>query len=408
MEIELSIGDNVKQVSQEFESCVHSGGEPHPKRKKLELSHSSAKSFDPAGSNSSDALQIGLPTNVNRELKDDVCAKPNKSSTFDRIDDGIESRKINGGLEAKARYKTNGQKTGNVESVIPQSSDVSPMQVPIEIQLHDDARPRVSRRIYKRTARTAPSTAVGPGSAVSESPQTDSGEKSKYFPSDGGTEGQSRTKQHRGWNGSHYTMHKGNLSSDELESGTTVGNHAVVNLASSGKKSRSTSPAKTLASTLNAPLPKDNLGGLAPSTIPNTIFQTKRKQQIMNPAPIIVDHKQKESESWGMELSSIVGKDSTLIKGPDLGLDFNINHQIYQVQLQGKKQGTDHQINPKFVLKVLVAKDGTKLRFEFSSNEKIDIELLKKSDMSLLLQHMEKYHLNQIEKSRYVSPLADF
>lgn len=395
-------------MSQEFESCIPSIGEPHPKRKRLGSSHSPAKSLDPPGSNPSDTRQIGRPTNIYRDIKDDDRAKSNQLLIFDRIQDGIKSPKVNGGIEAKARYKSNIQKTGNTESVILRSPDVSPVQVPIEIQLHNSAWPRVSRRTYKGTARMDPSITPRPGSAFRETSHTASGEKSKYFRSDSGAETQSRTKKHRGLNGGHDTMRAGNLSSDELDSGTTVGNRAVVNLVSSRKRSRSTSPAQSLASTLNALLPKDNCGGLAPSTIPNTIFQTKKKQQIMSPAPISVDHKKEESESWGMELSSIVGKDSIFIKGPDLGLDFNSNYQIYQVQLQGKKQGPNHLIDPKCVQRVIFAKDGTKMRFEFSSNKKIDVEMLKKSDVSLLLRHMTTHRLHQIERSRYVNPLVGF
>lgn len=408
LEIEVSIGDNVKQASQELEWRVSSVGEPQPKRKKHGSSHGSAKSIDPPGSTYSDVSHNRRSPNIIQGLGDIF---ENHGRPSDRIKDLTKPQKTMGSNKAKTGNRVKFQQTGSEESVILHSPDAGPTQESSEIQLHNDALPPISPPAYKGTARTDSCIALKSRSAARGALQADSDGKSKYFPSDRRSERQSQIKQNRGHNGRAQTSDVRNLSSDELESGTTVGNHAVVNLASSGKRLRSISPAKTLASTVNAPLPKDNFDGLTPSTIPKTNFRVtaKRRQQFMNPPHTSVDDKQKESESWGMGLSSIVGKNSILIKGPDLGLDFNSNYKIYQVQLQGKKQSSDHQIDPKTLLKVVVAEDGTKLRFEYSSSKKIDVEMLKKSDVSLLLQHMRERYVFKIElKSRYANPLVGF
>lgn len=406
LEIGVSIGDNVKQISPEFGLYVPLVGEPLPKRKKLGSSYPT-KYLNPPSSHRSDILRIGQPPKIFHEPEDHACENHSQSLTLDRLTEYAKPQKTMGNSKTKAKIKAKDQKTENSESVTLHSPDASPTLVPVEIQLHNATPPPISRPAYKGTARTNPSTTLNSGSAARETAQAGSGGKSKYFPVDRRTETESRMNQYRDYNGRRRRSDMRNLSSDELESGTTVGNHAVVNLASSDKRTRSTIPTEDLVPTLNAF--RDNFGGLAPSTIPSTKFgiRPNKRQQPKNPPPTSVDLRQEESKSWGIELGSIAGTDATLIKGPDLGLDFNSMHQVYQVQLQGKKQGVHHQINPKSILKVLVAEGGTKLRFEFPSGGKIDIKMLTESDVYALLKHMRDHRRVKIEwKSRYAKFLV--
>lgn len=387
LEIELSVGDNVKQVSQELGSRVPSIGEPHPKRKKLASPHNPAKYSDPLKSNGSDILRIRRPKYGS---EDHACENHSQSLTFDRIKDCAKPQETNGSIIAKATYKTKGEKRGITETVILQSPDVSPMQVPTEIH-NDGALPPISRPAYKETARIDPSVTFRLDSSARGISQIDSGKKSKYFLSDRGTERPSRKNQYRDDNGRRRTSDMRNLSSDELESGTTVGTHTVVNLASSDKRLRSANPAKNLALTLNSHLPRDNFGGLAPSTIPSTKFRkgANRRQQFINSPSLSAEVRQEKSESWGVELGCIVGTNSELIKGPDLGLDFNKKNEVYHVQLQGKKQGSNHQIDPKTIQKATISHDAKKMRFDFQPGKNISVQMLTEHDGFALLRHMQ-------------------
>ena len=392
MEIGLSVGDNVKQLGQEFGLIVPLVGEPQPKRKKLRSPHNPAKHLEPNGLNRSDVLHNRQPPNIIQQSQHHACEDYSQSLTSNTTDDYIKPQKNLVSNKSKAKQKAEGQTAEKPESVTLHSPDTSPTQVSFGNPLHNAALLPSSRRAYKGTARTVSSIALRPGSLARGTSQADSDGKSKYFQSDRGTGKPSRMNQHRECNGRRLVSDVRNLSSDELESETTIGNHAVVNLASSDKRLRSTSPAKNLGSNSSALSTRDKFGGLAPSTIPSTKFWTGAKtgQQSMNSPPLSVEFRQKESESWGVELGSIVGKNLVMIKGLDLGLEFNSKDQVYCVQLQGQKQGPSYQIDPKSVLKATGAKGGKKLRFEFPLGEKIDIQLLRESDASAILEHMDK------------------
>ena len=404
LEIEVSIGDNVIQDNQGLESSGPLAGEPHPKRKRLRSSHS-PKCLNSTGSNHGEGLHNHRPKSIVQGLD----LPKNPSQSLKKIKDLTEPQKTMDSNKAKTGSRAKREKTESTERVILRSPEASPTRVHSETQIHNSALPSVSRLVYKETARADSSIPFNSASAIKETSQADSDGKSKYFPSERRSERQSRAKQHPDRNGRLRKWDMRNLSSDELESGTTVGNHAVVNLASSDERLRSTSPAKNLTSAFDALPPRDNLGGLARSNIPSTKFRTgaNGRQHFKDSPPLNKDYKQEESKLWGVELNYIVGINSKSIKGPDLGLDFNSNRQIYQGQLQGKKLGPDHQINPKTLWKVIVAEDGTKLRFEFLSSKKIDVEIHKKSDVFLLLQHMRKFGLCKIEsKPRYAISLV--
>lgn len=401
--IEVSVGDNVKSASQKFESLVPMVGEPHPKRKKLGSPHNPVDYLAPPSSNDSD---------LGQQPGDQACENDKPSSTPEKIKKFTKPQKIMDSKKAKPRCKTNGQKTGNTVGSFLRSPDATRTQAPVEIKLHNTGLPPISRSTYKGTARADPSAAFRSASAAKGTSQHEFGGKSKYFLPDRGTEGQPLRNQFRDCNGRRRTSDEGNLSSDELESGTTVGNHAIINLSPPDKRSCSISPAKKPVSTLNAPSSEDGFGGLAPSTIPSTKFWTgtnRRRQPISSP-PISVDFRLEEINSWGIGLNFIVGTDKILIKGPDLGLDFNSKHRVYHVQLQGKKQSSSHQIDPKSVTKAIVAKGGTKLRFDFPANKIIYVETFTEFDAYAFLRHMESIQqLLKIEwKSRYAKYQASF
>lgn len=404
LEIEVSIGDNVIQEKQRLGSCGPLDGEPHPKRKKLGSSHS-PKCLNPPGSNQSELLHNHRLKSIFEGLGD--CLLKNPSQSFDKIKDLTEPQRTMGSNKAKTGSRAKREKTQSTESVVLHSPKASPTRVHSEIQIHNSAPPPISRPAYNGIARADSSIASRSASAIKETSQGDSDGKSKYFPSERRSERQSRIKQHRGHNGRLRTSDMRNLSSDELESGTTVGSHAVVNLASSDERLRSTSPVKNLTSASDALSPRDIFGGLPLSNIPSTTFQrgANGRQQFKNSPPL---NTVQESSLWGIELNRIVATNSKSINGPDLGIDFNSNHQVYQVHLQGKKLGLDYQINPKSLRKVIVAEDGTKLRLEFPSGKKIDVEIHKKSDVTLFLHHMQRFALPKIEfKPRYAVSLVD-
>lgn len=413
LELDVSIGSNVKQMSLELRSCVPLAGEPRPKRKKIGSPHDSAKSFDLPGSNRGDISHIRQPQFMVPKLKDQGCENNSRLSKIDGVEDCIEHQKTMDSNKARERYEANGQKTENTESIILQPPDASSVHCPIEIQVHNATRSPSSRPAYKGTARPDPPVALRSGSTARGILQSDSGGKSKYFPQDRGAGRQPRRGQYRDCNGKHRISDGINLSSDELEGGTTVGNHTVVNLASSDKRLRSTSPVKTPLSTSRTLLSADRFDGLAPSTIQSTNFQTgaMKRQHLNHSPPLNVDSGQEETKSWGIGLVSIVGMDGTLIKGPDLGLDFISKQQVYQVQLQGKKQGPGHQIDPKYLKRAIGAEGtedaedaSTKLRLETVSGEKYDVEMTNHLDVHDLLKHMQGIRLRPLKidwKSRY-------
>lgn len=317
----------------------------------------------------------------------------------------------------KAKFRRTSSRGGSAIS-----PDTSPTQAPVGSVLHSAGGPTTRRSTYKGTARTDPSIAIKSGSGVNGGPQYDTGRSSRFFPSSGrpavkplhseldgpriAIPGETRVislrSQFQDCHGKRRTSDVRNLSSDELESGTTIGNHAVVNLASPGRRSRSTSPAKNSTSSMNGVLPEGSLVGLAPSSIPSTKWTGQyRSRQATNHLNPTVKLRQEEGELWGIDLVSI-SRDQTVIQGPDLGLEFNCKDQVFQVKRQGKKQNPSLQIDPKTIRKVITAKECTKLRFEIFASKTIDIEVSKERDVLELLEKIKITEQHTVEsKPRY-------
>lgn len=429
LDIEVSVGDNVKSESQELKPHSSPTGEPHPKRTKLASPHKLEGYSDPPSSNDYDILHINHPQLRFQEPRNQVYRNHSLSSDFD-INGNVRSSarvseftKLEQTMNSnpQARKKTKSRRTGSRGgSAI--SPDTSPPQAPVEVVLHSAVRPSPRRSNYKGTARTDPSIAVKSGPAVNGGSQYETGGKSRFFPSPDlpavkplhseldeprialprETRAIPLRYQFQDCRGKRRNSDVRNLSSDELESGTTVGNHAVVNLSSPGRTSRSTSLARNSASSMNAVLPEGSLGGLAPSTIPSTKWTGQhRSRQATNRSNPSVKIRQEEEELWGIDLVSI-SRDQTVIQGPDLGLEFNSKDRVYQVKRQGKKQNPSFQIDPKNIRKVVIAKGCTKLRLEISVNKPIDIETSEERNVSELLTKIKTVHLPTIEcKPRY-------
>ena len=429
LDIEVSVGDNVKPESQEFKPHSSLTGEPHPKRTKLASPYKFEGDSDPPSSNDCDILHINHPQLRFQESRNQVYRNLSLSSEFDISGDFRSSAHVpeytkleqTMNSNPQARKKTKFRRTGSRGgSAI--SPDTSPPQAPVEVVLHSAGRPSPRRSTYKGTARTDPSIAVKSGPAVNGGSQYETGGKSRFFPSPDlpavkplhseldeprialprETRAIPLRYQFQDCRGKRRNSDVRNLSSDELESGTTVGNHAVVNLASPGRTSRSTSLAKNSATSMNAVLPEGSLGGLAPSTIPSTKWtgqhRTRQTTNRLNPS---VKLRQEEEELWGIDLVSI-SRDQTVIQGPDLGLEFNSKDRVYQVKRQGKKPNPGFQIDPKYIWKVVMAEGCTKIRFEILANKTIDIETSEERNVFELLTKIQTIHQPIIErKPRY-------
>jgi hypothetical protein len=415
------VGDNVTSTSQHFQTYVSPVGEQQAKRQKLGSQSNPQNHSDPLSSNDSDICFTAQAETKSQQPRRQVQKDFSQTSALDgkegggfKIDEYIKlERRMDSTL--RTRIKAKPRTPINTESSVCTSPDATVTQAPVRNVLQNANRPSIGRSTYKGTARIDSSIPLETGSAANGTSQYDTGGKSRYFPSSNRlTDNTSRGKldPEHGTQGRHdkrRTSDEKYLSSDELESGTTVGDHATVNLALSNKISRPNSPAKAMTSTVNVMLSRDGLGGLAPSTIPRTKWTGRhRGQRGITSSSLSDDLMMQEKESWGIDLDTI-STNQIMIKGPGLGLDFNSENQVYYVKFQGKKQDSSLQIDPKKLRRAILAKGHRKLRFELVSSQKIDIEMSNDEGVSTLLEQIESTLPLAVEwKTRYAQCEVSF
>lgn len=401
----------MKSAIQEPGQHVTLVGESRAKRQKLGSPHNPEDKLDPPSSNDSDILLRSPMQTRNQDPRSQMHADCNRTSVLHGNADIVpkigqgEYLKIQRLMDSTviSRNKAKPRKTSNTGSSIQFSPDASPIQTLLgtKPQFSKGAPPIPSG--YRGTAQEDPSIIDKTGSVANEASQHDFGEKSRYFPNSHINVGKQLLRnQFQDCNGKRRTSDIKNLSSDELEGETTVGNFAVVNLASPNNGSRPTSPAKNLTSNLNSVLSGEDVSGLSPSTIPITKWTgSKGRRQGLKLPSRGVDSRHKEKESWGIDLVSISTKE-VVLTGPDLGLDFVEKDQIYYVKQRGKKQDVRLHFEPNSIRKATLAKGCAKLRIEFCGNKKIDIEMPQESQVSALVNHIQQTSILSVEwKPRY-------
>jgi hypothetical protein len=432
LDIEARVGDNVKSANQEFDRYITLVGETRAKRQKLGSPHNPEDNLDPSSSNDSDILHRSPMQIKNQEPRSQMHTNRSRTSAPYGNENNVpnfglgEYHKVQKLMDSAlgARNRAKPRKTSNTGSSFHFPPDASPTQSLVGITPKFTKGAPSTHLRYRGTANLDPNIVDKTGSVANEAPQHDFGEKSRFFPNTHGVtwstsctpsystksalDGRVHLGQHllrnqfQDCNGKRRTSDMKNLSSDELEGETTVGNYAVVNLASPNNGSRSTSPAKNIVSNLNTTRPGEDVSGLSPSTIPSTKWTgSNGRRQVLKSPSLGVGSRQKEKESWGIDLVAISTREIVL-RGPDLGLDFFDKDQTYCVIQRGKKQDARLQIELNSIRKAIMAKGCTKLRIEFRGNKKIDIEMSQESQVSALVNHIQQTSLVDVDwKPRY-------
>lgn len=408
LDIKISMGDNVRPSIPETEPHTSLNEERNPKRRKLTSPLNFEMYADVHGAKNDDS-QVDQPQLHQKpgHTYQNRCRFSDHEVVGEYFEMGgvTEYDTLEKTMDSTLRRKT-GVRKGKRGSPFYHSASISPPQALAEMALPDSGQPGIISSTYKGTARPERSNASTSESALNGALQYDNGTKSKYFPTSRGSpsdllDGERRLpsddrarerftiNQLKEQSGMQRVPDLRNISSDELERETTVGNHALINLASPDRSSRSISPTKSQASTLNTTVLEGVLGELPPSTIPYTHWT----KQIKN--------RQIEKEPWEIDLAYISANGISL-EGPALHLEYNEKHNVYHVVFQGKQQNHDVQIDPGSIHKALWAQSSTKLRLEVLANKMIYIQMFTHHDVCRLLEAMQRKSRFKVEpKPRY-------
>ena len=182
-----------------------------------------------------------------------------------------------------------------------------------------------------------------------------------------------------------------NMSSDldELqEQGNTVGHIADSSNASSGTRSRQSSPTKVPAST-SRPISSPELShGLPESNIKPSTFATNESKKQARVQELIGRLREKKPP-WAIEVAALsyVGE---LIPGPGIGLVFCEKDKSYAINRDGR--ATNIRILPDKLRKIQYAEQGGKVRFQSSKSgtedAMLDLEFRSDKDASDLVSRL--------------------
>lgn len=159
------------------------------------------------------------------------------------------------------------------------------------------------------------------------------------------------------------------ISSDELASTGTAGQNAQ--RMSPPKFSGPKCPARPSPSQ-KAISSSSNANGFDPSITPSTAFTSSKSIDRSKKGPAQqTTHPGEKEAPWGIDLSCVNVAEETgePVHGPNLGLVFNDNTKVYEIQKNGRRLSATNrilQIQPQKVIRVQWSEESSKVRFEFS------------------------------------------
>lgn len=184
--------------------------------------------------------------------------------------------------------------------------------------------------------------------------------------------GSSLQSQFRDDRGNRRGLNGGNVSSDELDGETTVGLRSVMNKGSLPKSTLCrTSPKKLIL--FPEPPTEDSNSDLAPSSIKATDF-IKRLEMVRRSS----EQGQEKTADWSIDLVHVsIGQ--IRIDGPGLQLKLNKgDSSFFYITIRGKKisiRGSDLCIQPEKIRKIILERDGKKVRVETCKSDNLDTRI---------------------------------